>query len=132
MAGRNPLGPELVWHLEGSGEAQERLKTILETITGDLPIRDAGSRLGIKDAMFYRMRMRVLQAALTALEPRPRGRRPKASARTEREWDKLTARVAELERKLQLAQAQCEAALIAPEWVAERVKKMPPPRRRPR
>ena len=34
MAGRKPLGPALVEHLEGSSSAKERLELILATIAG--------------------------------------------------------------------------------------------------
>jgi hypothetical protein len=74
MAGRKPMGPQLVHHLDGSEQAKERLEIILETIAEKCTISDACDRLGISEAMFFRLRMLVLQESLSRLEPRPAGR----------------------------------------------------------
>ena len=39
-AGRKPLGPDLVEHLEGSPRAKQRLEVILETIVGRLTVNE--------------------------------------------------------------------------------------------
>ena len=70
-AGRKPLGPALVEHLDGSPRAKQRLEVILATIAGQLTIDQASEQLGIKPAMFYRLRTEVLEAGLARLEPRP-------------------------------------------------------------
>ncbi len=41
MRGRYPSGPEFVDKLDGSPEAKERLKVLLETIAGQLRVGDA-------------------------------------------------------------------------------------------
>ena len=74
MAGRKPLGPALVEHLEGSDNAKERLELILSTLAGQISVVAAAERLGISEAMFYKVRNRVLQACLQDLEPKPLGR----------------------------------------------------------
>ena len=38
MAGRKPLGPALVEHLDGSTSAKERLELILETLAGQVTV----------------------------------------------------------------------------------------------
>jgi transposase len=94
MAGRKPIGPPLVHHLDGSKRAKERLEVILETVAGSITIREACDRLGIEEAMFFRLRTQSLQAGLSRLEPRPMGRPPRSRS-TEDE------RIAELEQELQ-------------------------------
>jgi len=74
MSGRNPLGPKLVRHLDGSEQAKIRLETILETLSGRLTVREGCRRLGIGEARFYVVRKEVLQAGLQQLEPRRLGR----------------------------------------------------------
>ena len=65
MGGRRSKGPELVENLEGSEHAKERLEIILATLSGELSVSAACEQLGIKAAMFYRLRTRVLQAGLS-------------------------------------------------------------------
>ena len=76
MAGRRPLGPALVEHLDGSASAKERLELILATNAGQVTVVSAAEQLGISEAMFYKLRNRVLQVALADLEPKPIGRPP--------------------------------------------------------
>lgn len=94
MAGRKPMGPQLVHHLDGSERAKERLEMILETVAGKITIREACDRLGIEQAMFFRLRTQALEAGLSRLEPRPAGRPPRSPS-PEGE------RIAELEQELQ-------------------------------
>ena len=79
MAGRKPLGPALVEHLDGSTSAKERLELILQTLAGQVTVVGACQLLDISEAMFYKLRNRVLQVCLEDLEPKPRGRPPQLS-----------------------------------------------------
>lgn len=117
MGGRTPMGPRLVEHLEGSPQARERLAVIMETLAGTLPIREACERLGIGEAMFHRVRMRVLQGAMADLEPRPRGRRPRNLSDAERICQELEAENKRLEAALHLANVRGEVAAILPRAV---------------
>jgi hypothetical protein len=74
--GRKPTGTNLVEHLEGSQRAKNRLKAILETLSGEQSIPEVCEELGIHESMFHRVRNAVLQTALDRLEPRPLGRPP--------------------------------------------------------
>ena len=114
MAGRKPLGPQLVHHLEGSERAKERLEVILETVAGKLTIHEACDRLGIEEAMFFRLRMQALQAGLCRLEPRPAGRPPRSQS-VEGE------RIAELEKK----EKELEASLADPAIFSDKNKSLP-------
>lgn len=111
--GRKPTGAQLVERLEGSQHAKTRLKVILETLSGRWTISEACEALGIQETMFHKLRSQVLQTAVDRLEPRPLGRRPRASS-PEAE---LTA---ELEDELARQRTELKAAQIRQE-LAERL-----------
>lgn len=113
-AGRKPLGPALVGHLEGSQRAKTRLEVILQTIAGELTISEACERLGIKEAMFHRLRTEVLEAGLARLEPRPLGRRPRVVSAAEARCAELQQQVGELESELKIATVREEIAHVLP------------------
>ncbi len=117
QAGRKPLGPALVEHLDGSQRAKQRLEVILATIAGQLTIDQASERLGIKPAMFYRLRTEVLDAGLARLEPRPMGRPPRSTTAEERKCEGLQLEVEELQDELQLARVREEIAHLMPHLV---------------
>jgi uncharacterized small protein (DUF1192 family) len=118
-AGRKPLGPNLVEHLEGSQQAKQRLEVILETITGRLTIDQACQSLAIKPAMFHRLRTEVLEAGLARLEPRPVGRPPHQLSVEETRMAALHDQVAELESELKLAAVREEIARVMPQLARE-------------
>jgi len=113
-AGRKPLGPDLVEHLEGSQRAKQRLEVILETIVGRLTIDQACQRLGISPAMFYRLRTEVLEAGLARLEPRPMGRPPQQVTAEDAKRVALEHRVEELQSELKIAVVREEIARVMP------------------
>jgi len=111
--GRKTSGPELVEGAEGSEAAKTRLKAILEAITGGKTIAEASASVGMGEAMFHRLKTRVIQAAVESLEPRPLGRIPAALVeRTEAE--ELAERVKKLERELKAAEVRAEIAVAMP------------------
>lgn len=89
-----------VEHLDGSTSAKERLELILATIAGKVTVVAAAEQLGISEAMFYKLRSRVLQVSLEDLEPKPIGR-PAQRPSEEELQQALAARVAELEASWQ-------------------------------
>jgi hypothetical protein len=114
MRGRYPAGPEYIDKLIGSPQSKERLKAILDTLTGAARLQEACDELGLGYTRFHRLRETALQAALSALEPRPPGR-PARPASCEAELIRLLQqRVAELERALQVAEIREELALVLP------------------
>jgi hypothetical protein len=113
-AGRTPLGPALVEHLEGSQRAKQRLEVILGTIAGQLTIPEACRQLGIKDAMFYRLRTEVLEAGLARLEPRPIGRPPHSVPAEERKCQELESQLDQLQDELKIARVCEEIARVMP------------------
>jgi hypothetical protein len=118
MAGRKPLGPALVEHLEGSFSAKERLELILATIAGQVSVVAASERLGISEAMFYKLRTRVLQSCLEDLEPKPLGRPSQVPSAEEVRSQELETQVAELERELAAERVRAELAQTLPHVVA--------------
>ena len=113
-AGCKPLGPGLVEHLEGSQRAKERLETILETIVGRLTVAEASQRLGICEAMFYRLRTEVLKAGLAQLEPHRVGRPPQQSIAEDAKRAELEHRIVELESELKIAMVREDIAHVMP------------------
>jgi len=119
MAGRKPLGPQLVHHLDGSEHAKDRMEVILETIAGKLSIREACDRLGIEEAMFFRIRMGALQAAVSRLEPRPTGRPPRVITP---EGERITNLEQELQNKdleLKATAVRLEIAQAMPQLIED-------------
>lgn len=108
------MGPQLVRHLSGSEYAKERLEVILETITGNLTVAQACDRIGVGEAMFHRLRKRVLQVGLTDLEPRTAGRPRRQLSEAEHEKERLAAKVEALEDELKLSEVRHELAMILP------------------
>lgn len=117
MAGRKPLGPALVEHLDGSTSAKERLELILQTLAGQVTVVAACQILGISEAMFYKLRNRVLQICLQDLEPKPRGRPPQFPTPAQERCVELAAEVTTLERELALQAVRLELAQALPQLV---------------
>jgi len=114
MAGRKPTGPPLVHHLDGSDHAKQRMETILETVAGKLPIREACGRLGIEEARFHRLRAQVLQAGLTRLEPRPSGRPPRHTSAEQQQIVQLQQELQEKNAELKALAVRLEIAQAMP------------------
>lgn len=138
MAGRKPLGPALVDHLDGSTRAKERLELILQTLAGQVTVVRACEILDISEAMFYKLRNRVLQVCLEDLEPKPRGRPPQLVTGDQQRAAELAKEVATLEDELSAQTVRLELARVLPQlgWRAGHVKKTnrqhAPPRKKHR
>ena len=117
MAGRKPLGPALVEHLEGSTSAKERLELILQTLAGQITVVQACRLLGISEAMFYKLRNRVLQVCLEDLEPKPLGRPARQVTQDQQRSAELAEEVATLERELAAQAVRLELAQTLPQVV---------------
>jgi len=114
-AGRKPMGPALVEHLEGSEWAKERLEVILATITGQLTIDQACRRLGVKPARLYALRTNALEASLESLEPRPAGRPPHVETVEEIKCAGLQRQVEQLRAEVKVAEVREEIAHTMPQ-----------------
>ena len=110
MRGRRPGGPESVAGLDGSDEAKERLKVVLEVVAGRCRVFEACRRLGVSEPRFHQLREEALQGAVAALEARPAGRPPRPAV--EEPVRDLRAQMQQQELERQLAQTREEVALI--------------------
>lgn len=119
MRGRHPVGPELVDRLAGSDEARRRAKVVLQTMTGQLRVREACALLGICEQRFEMIRREAVQGAVASLEPRPVGRPPRVAADESDDVARLRERVAELEAELTAARVRAELAAALPRVSSE-------------
>jgi helix-turn-helix protein len=117
VAGRKPLGPALVEHLDGSTSAKERLKLIVATLAAQVTVVGACRILGISEAMFYKLRNRVLQVCLEDLEPKPRGRPAQFATPEQERSAELATEVATLQRELVAQTVRLELAQALPQVV---------------
>lgn len=106
------MGPEAVDGLEGSAQSRQRLRVLLEVLSGKCRIVEACERLGLSEPRLAQLRLRALRGALEALEPKQGGRPRRSAEATPEQVQALQARVAELELALRLAQARAEVAEI--------------------
>src|SRR5436853_411814 len=67
MRGRLPSGPEVVSRLDGSAEARERLRLILEVLAGTCRAQDACRLLGLSGTRLEQLRRRALLARRQAV-----------------------------------------------------------------
>jgi len=102
------MGPEVVDRLRGSEQAQQRVKAVLQTLSGELRVQEACARLHLSEQRFDELRLEAIQAAIDALETKPAGRPPRAVA--DAAIAALQQRVAELEGQLQAALLRAELA----------------------
>lgn len=98
-----PFGPK---GLTGSEPARRSAAIVLESLSGACGPVEAARGLGVALARYYQLEARVLQAIVSALEPRPRGRQVGAEASAR----KSQAERRRLERDLHRYQALYRAA----------------------
>lgn len=110
--GRPPKGLDHVDSLPGEPEEKERLKVVLATLVGELPVEEGCRRLSISSSRLHELRRQALLGMLRGLAPRPAGRPPKA--REPEEVRELRERVAWLEEELQISRLRTEIALWKP------------------
>jgi hypothetical protein len=108
--GRKPVGPDLVDRVEGSPEARQEMKVLLETITGAKTMEEACAALGVKKSHMFVLRERALAAAVAALEPRPLGRPPRTAQEDPSRTAELEEEVKRLNRELKATQLRLEVA----------------------
>ena len=115
--GRPPKGLSHVDSLPGEKADKERLKTILATVTGNLSVKEACSRLEVSASRFHELRQTALNGMLAGLAPRPPGR--PAKEREPKEVRELRERVAWLEEELEISRLKTEIAMWKPALLRE-------------
>jgi hypothetical protein len=111
--GRPILGVDLIERLDGPRAMRRRVRIVLATLAGTLTIAQACAELGIGRTHFHALRWRVLDGALGALRPRPRGRPRQVDPET-LVVQQLQARIRELEVALKTTALRSEIALAMP------------------
>lgn len=125
--GRPPKGLGHVDALDGDEVAKERIKAFLETLSEDLSVEEACSRLAMSETRFHELRLVALQAMLAGIQPRPAGRPPKEPEEPA-EVTALRSRIGWLEEELEIARLRTEIALVNPKLLRE-PQPWPPPER---
>jgi hypothetical protein len=100
--------------LDGSALAKDRLRIMLETLTGRCRIGEACTRLGISEPRFYQLREQMLTAALAGLEPRSAGRPRRPRSAGDGEIARLQQQLNDRDLELKLARTREEIALVLP------------------
>ncbi len=132
MRGRHAAGPEYVTKLDGSAEEKERLKVIMQTMTGALRVSEACAALQVCPQRFHQLREEAMQGALAALAPRPKGRPPLQLTAEQQRIAELEKELAQAKIELRAAQAREEIALVLPRVVQQPEPEKKTPRRRRR
>ena len=123
--GRPPLGYGLVDRTGGSSEAKERLKLILQTVSGERTVRSAAEALGIEESAFHELRRRLLERSVEELERKRPGRKPKvAVVRSEdaERIERLERELREARSEIQILELREEMAILMPHVLRPRQK----------
>lgn len=111
-AGRKPWTTGHVDKLGGSAHAKQRMRAILNTLSGEWTVPQACASVGLHEAQFHALRQKWMQDSLQLLEPKRVGRPPRAGAAAA---DAAEQRIEQLERELALATARHEVGEV---WAA--------------
>ena len=118
--GRPNKGAELVADLDGSEQARQRLKIILQTLAGAMTIDEAGDALGIGRAGFHKLRQQFLAQATSLLEPRPPGRQRRQPSAADHQIAELQQEIVQLKLDLKAQQIREEIALVMPHLLKDK------------
>lgn len=115
--GRPNKGADHVDALDASAGPRERLRVILETLSGSRSVADACRELGVSHTRFKQLRRQALQGAADALEPGVPGRPRKRGAQQDERVGKLEAALAEADRARRREALRADLATMLPELV---------------
>jgi hypothetical protein len=100
--------------MEGDEEAKKRLKVILETLSGSKTIDEAAAELGIKAAMFHRLRYEWLEESMKLLLPKPLGRPRRRVAVESAELERARKEIESIRDELKKAHVREELSVALP------------------
>jgi hypothetical protein len=109
--GRTPNPDEAIDRLDGLSPEKERLKVILEQVSGSCSVEEACERLGVGRTRYFELRQQALQGALEGLEPGVAGRPRTVEEIDPDDVDALVERTRELEHEMKVAEAKIELAM---------------------
>jgi len=113
-AGRPPLGSSHVNSLDGPEELKQRLRVLLDSLSGACTIDEACRVLGVSAARLHEMRHQALAGALAALAPGRPGRPARQPEPGETRIRELEHELDEAKVDLQAARTRLEIALVMP------------------
>jgi transposase-like protein len=117
-AGRPPKKSDLVDSFDAGNLERERLRIILQTLSGEVSVVEACELLDVSETRFHDLRTQALQAAVISLAPKPRGRPSKPGA--PEEVQKLKEQVMDLELELQTQRVKTEIAVTMPHLLKDK------------
>lgn len=113
--GRPGKGLGHVDGLEGPEATKARMRLIVQTLSGEMTVKEAARSLGISTSRFAAMRQEEMQDWLDSMTPGTPGRPPKTEEAIEpSEVEALRRRVKELMFDLQVANTRTELAITMP------------------
>lgn len=118
-AGRPPKKSDLVDSLDAGNMERERLRIILQTLSGEVSVVEACELLDVSETRFHDLRTQALEGALSALAPKPRGR-PHKHEETPEEVQKLKEQVDDLTFELQAQRVKTEIAVTMPHLLKDK------------
>ena len=115
MRGRRPAGPDYVDQLSDcDDETKRRLKVIMQTLRGELRLKEACVILRVSPQRFHQLREQALRGAADALKPRPKGRPPNRPSAPPQQVEQLQQELADTRVELRAAQTRAEIATVLP------------------
>lgn len=115
--GRPTQGAGHVEKLEGEDAQKERLRLILQTLNGELTVKEAAEALGLSESRFHEVRDQALQSALDGLTPKPVGRPAEVETPEQVQIRELKAQLLEAQKELVAERIRSEVALALPQCV---------------
>jgi transposase len=115
--GRPTQGAAHVEKLEGEDAQKERLRLILQTLNGELTVKEAAEALGLSESRFHEVRDQALQAALDGLAPKPQGRPAEVETPEQAQIRELKVQLLEAQKELVAERIRSEVALALPQCV---------------
>jgi transposase-like protein len=113
--GRPREGAELVEKIEDcSDQARQRLKTIFQTVAGELTVEQACAMLGINRSAFNKMRSQFIANAVQLLEPRPSGRKRRIVTPEQAQIQQLREENDQLRFQLKAQRVREEIGILMP------------------
>ncbi len=113
--GRPGKGLGHVDGLEGPEATKARMRLIMQTLSGEVTVKEAAKTLGISASRFAALRQEVMQEWLDVMAPGTPGRPPKTQEAIEpSEVEALRKQVKELILDLQVANTRTELAITMP------------------
>jgi hypothetical protein len=103
---------DLIAGMEGSDIARERVSLVLKTFSREQQFQEAAAVLGVTPQRFHEIRHQILEAAISAVEPKPVGRPPQPPP------DPNLVRIAELEQRIRDLTVEREIGYLREELIA--------------